>query len=183
MKRVAIALTLLVAGMWISTFPIQANEKKLPVVIYEQEKNNTVLPVEYWVKIGEEKVILNKETGAGIVRRYYIDPSQHNGIGSTMSAFYKNGAEELLWKGWNLYTGIGMYVVKFKDDFFVSPRVGPATSQMMTLSTLVDFFERNGYGPKGKDLLTFSMCLTSETDDILKTPSGEGVCAVFNFAK
>ena len=119
----------------------------VPVFAVEQ---NTVLPVETWTKIGEEREVLAQRTGAGIIKRYYIDPMQHNGIGSTMSVFYKDGLEDLLWKGWDLYTDKGRYAVKFKDSFYLAPTAGPMTSNMMTLSAAVDHLKRAGYDPNSQ---------------------------------
>lgn len=143
-----------------------------------------VLPVETWTKIGEEREVLAQRVGAGIVKRYYADPMQHNGVGSTMSVFYKDGSEELLWKGWDLYTYKGRYAVKFKGTFYLAPTAGPMTSNMMTLGAMIDHLKRHEFDLDPQmNVSNFRLCLIGEDHDFLKTPSGEKICAVFDFAK
>ena len=150
-----------------------------------------VLLVETWIKIGEERQVFNKNTDAGIVRRYYADPSQHNGIGSTMSVFRKNGSEEMFWKGWNLYTDNATYAVKFKGSFYLQPRTGPITSNMMTLSALADYIKKSAeplspytdaYGNLAH-VPNLGLCLIDENNDYLKTYKGEKVCYKVDFTK
>ena len=145
---------------------------------------DVILPVENWIKVGEEREILAHRVGAGIIKRYYVDPMQRNGIGSTISVFYKDGSEELLWKGWDLYTDKGRYAVKFKNDFYLAPTVDPMTSNMMTLGAMIDHLKKSGFELNPKmNVSSFQLCLMDENHDFLKTPAGEKVCAVFDFTK
>ena len=98
-----------------------------------------VLLVENWVKVGEERQVLNKDFESGLVRRYYVDPDQKNGVGSTLSVFYKDGSEELFWKGWNLYTEKARVALLYQREFVLQPIQMQTTRNMRTLKDLTDY--------------------------------------------
>ncbi len=140
-----------------------------------------ILPVENWIKVGEERFIFNQDKGSGLVKRYYVDPAQHDGTGSTLSVFYKDGSEELFWKGWNLYTESGVYAVKFGNSFYAQPRTGPMTSQMITLSAMTDFIR--SAGGNIDSLKWLNLCLMNEQHGILTTDDGKEVCYKVDFLR
>lgn len=148
-----------------------------------------VLPVENWVKIGEERQVLNKDFESGLVRRYYVDPDQKNGVGSTLSVFYKNGSEELFWKGWNLYTKNGKAALLYQNEFVLQPIAMQMTRHMRTLKDLTDYLielvDKPAYYSNNEfHLPSLGICLVADANlNRLKTAEGLSVCYTMLFAR
>jgi hypothetical protein len=60
--------------------------------------------VQGWHQISEERVAVNKKWESGFIKRFFVDPKQKLGLGSTVSAFYKDGSELLLTVHWSVGT-------------------------------------------------------------------------------
>ena len=132
--------------------------------------------------------MLNKDFGSGLVRRYYADPDQQNGIGSTLSVFYRDGSEELFWKGWNLYTENGRFALLYQDQFVLQPISMPTIRNMRTLKDLTDYLsaavtEQEYYRNGEFYLPSLEICLLADQNlNRLKTAEGLSVCYTMLFA-
>ena len=172
MKR--FVLMAAVIGVWLSVSNVFAQE---------------ILPVENWIKIGEERQVLNKDYGSGLVRRYYVDPNQQNGVGSTLAIFYKDGSEELFWKGWNLYTENGKFALLYQGQFVLQPISMRTTLNMRTLKDLTNYISakvlEQEYNRNGEFYLpSLRICLVVDQNlKHLKTVEGLSICYEMFFTR
>lgn len=143
--------------------------------------SSSVMPVENWRKVAEEKQIFHETSGAGLIWRLHIDPAQHDGVGATLSVFRKDGSEELFWKGWNLYTDKGQYALLVDGSFYVQPKAGSLTDNMVTLGAMLEFIRSNG-GKIGK-ISNISICLMNEEHGVLILADGKKACYISDFTK
>ena len=146
-----------------------------------------VLPVENWIKIGEERQVFNNDFGSGLVKRYYIDPDQNNGAGSMLSVFYKDGTEELFWKGWNLYTEKAQAALLYQGKFVLQPMRMTHTANMKTLKDMASYIAEQAMQNPARNylrngefyLLSFEICLAADsTLNVLKDEKGLDVCYI-----
>lgn len=103
-----------------------------------------VLNVEMWELIlgSCERVVLNDDYQSGLVRCYYLDPTQKYGVGAITSAFYKDGSEHTYWKGWALHTDKAQVAQLLDNGQWHVTSPNKMVHNMGYLSAMRTFFEK-----------------------------------------